>query len=213
MTLFDTPTAETTGLTQMQALSLWQPWASLIAIGAKTIETRSWGTRYRGRIAIHAAAKRIPRSTIEGPDGMIGAFSVHQEQRGGEPFLIDRRERAQYPIELPFGAVVATAQLVDCAQMGYCHSPYAPEVPKRALAIEYGGKRAWHVLGDTAAEVTDQLPYGDFRPGRWAWMLGDIRPIEPAIPARGRQQLFLVDLPMEAVGPSPSAATSTGETT
>ena len=39
----------------MKALSLWQPWASLIAIGAKRYETRSWSTRYRGPILICAA--------------------------------------------------------------------------------------------------------------------------------------------------------------
>lgn len=41
----------------MKALSLWQPWASLMAVGAKRIETRSWQTAYRGFIAIHAAQK------------------------------------------------------------------------------------------------------------------------------------------------------------
>ena len=40
----------------MRALSLRQPWASLIADGRKTIETRTWRTRYRGPLAIHASA-------------------------------------------------------------------------------------------------------------------------------------------------------------
>lgn len=39
----------------MKALSLTQPWATLVAIGAKKIETRSWRTNYRGPLAIHAA--------------------------------------------------------------------------------------------------------------------------------------------------------------
>lgn len=39
----------------MKALSLWQPWATLIAIGAKQYETRSWATKYRGALLIHAA--------------------------------------------------------------------------------------------------------------------------------------------------------------
>jgi activating signal cointegrator 1 len=43
----------------MKALSLWQPWASLIGNG-KQYETRSWTTNYRGPIAIHAA-KFFPR--------------------------------------------------------------------------------------------------------------------------------------------------------
>jgi hypothetical protein len=40
----------------MKALSLRQPWASMIASGAKTIETRVWSTRYRGPILICAAS-------------------------------------------------------------------------------------------------------------------------------------------------------------
>lgn len=38
----------------MKALTLYQPWASLIADGRKTVETRSWGTKHRGLLAIHA---------------------------------------------------------------------------------------------------------------------------------------------------------------
>ena len=41
----------------MLALSLWQPWASLIADGRKKIETRHWPLHYRGPLAIHAAMK------------------------------------------------------------------------------------------------------------------------------------------------------------
>lgn len=45
----------------MKALSLRQPWATLVAIGAKRIETRSWGTNYRGPLAIHAS-KEFPKA-------------------------------------------------------------------------------------------------------------------------------------------------------
>jgi len=38
----------------MKALTLIQPWASLIRDGRKTIETRSWSTNHRGLLAIHA---------------------------------------------------------------------------------------------------------------------------------------------------------------
>ena len=46
----------------MKAISLHQPWASLIAVGIKTIETRSWAppkALIGQRIAIHAAKKTI----------------------------------------------------------------------------------------------------------------------------------------------------------
>lgn len=39
----------------MRAITLWQPWASLVIGGYKKFETRSWYTRYRGPLAIHAA--------------------------------------------------------------------------------------------------------------------------------------------------------------
>lgn len=44
----------------MKALTLTQPWATLMALGLKTIETRGWYTDYRGPLAIHAA-KRFPK--------------------------------------------------------------------------------------------------------------------------------------------------------
>ena len=52
----------------MKALSLWQPWASLIAAGVKKVETRHWPTAYRGPIAIHAA-KRLESDCGEELEG------------------------------------------------------------------------------------------------------------------------------------------------
>ncbi len=48
----------------MKALSLIQPWATAIMMGNKKIETRSWKTDYRGRIAIHAGMS-FPKYAIE----------------------------------------------------------------------------------------------------------------------------------------------------
>ncbi|MFO1458256.1 MAG: ASCH domain-containing protein [Verrucomicrobiota bacterium] len=39
----------------MNVVSLLQPWATLVAIGAKQFETRSWKTPYRGPLLIHAS--------------------------------------------------------------------------------------------------------------------------------------------------------------
>ena len=38
-----------------RALSVRQPWASLIICGLKTIEVRTWAPKYRGLLYIHAA--------------------------------------------------------------------------------------------------------------------------------------------------------------
>lgn len=47
----------------IKALSLHEPWASMIADGEKTIETRMWATSYRGLLAICATkVPKFPRS-------------------------------------------------------------------------------------------------------------------------------------------------------
>lgn len=53
----------------IRALTIKQPWASLIAAGEKRVENRSWTTRYRGPVAIHAG-KGIDR----GAGAMVGTL-------------------------------------------------------------------------------------------------------------------------------------------
>jgi hypothetical protein len=43
------------------ALSLKQPWATLLVYGRKFVEVRRWGTERRGRVLIHAAGVPDPR--------------------------------------------------------------------------------------------------------------------------------------------------------
>ena len=62
----------------MLALSLWQPWASAIAVGAKVFETRHWATERRGLIAIHAA-KRWTRDQRETAHTLCGTFAALPE--------------------------------------------------------------------------------------------------------------------------------------
>lgn len=58
------------GSTLLKAITLLQPWASLVAMGAKTIETRPYATQYRGPLAIHAAktATFVRMTPISGGD-------------------------------------------------------------------------------------------------------------------------------------------------
>ena len=43
---------------QFRCLSVRQPWAWAICVGAKVVENRTWKTDYRGQIAIHASASK-----------------------------------------------------------------------------------------------------------------------------------------------------------
>lgn len=62
----------------MRALCVQNPWASLIAEGVKTLEVRSWSTKYRGPIVIvasrawsrHCAAERWERTHFDAPRGV-----------------------------------------------------------------------------------------------------------------------------------------------
>ena len=45
----------------IKALTLWQPYASAIALRLKKYETRSWATKHRGALAIHSSAKPMTR--------------------------------------------------------------------------------------------------------------------------------------------------------
>ncbi len=83
----------------MKALSLWQPWANLVAVGAKRIETRSWATDHRGPLAIHATSK-FPQEARDAARNPIFAQAL------GEGLL-------------PRSAIVAVATLVGCYQFGY----------------------------------------------------------------------------------------------
>lgn len=47
----------------MKALTLWQPYAQAIVVGLKKYETRSWKTKYRGRLAIHSSVKPLSKES------------------------------------------------------------------------------------------------------------------------------------------------------
>lgn len=83
----------------MRAISLWQPWASLVACGAKRIETRHWPTSYRGPLAIHAA-KRWTRELRE--QALEHGFREALWPDGNT-----------WP--LPLGAIVCVVDLDTCA--------------------------------------------------------------------------------------------------
>lgn len=93
----------------MKALALWQPWASLVAIGAKRIETRHWeapADLIGQRVAIHATKGHYDRNAVE-----LEPFRRRLDEARDEGRL------ALVDDELPLGAIVATVQLARCSRM------------------------------------------------------------------------------------------------
>lgn len=94
-----------------KALTIWQPYANLIAIGAKTIETRGWGTRYRGPVLIHAA-KRWNEDLV---DVCKNAMDV---LRNDEFTALPGSEHiGKLPWGETLGKVLCIADLVDSVEM------------------------------------------------------------------------------------------------
>lgn len=101
----------------MKALTIYQPWASLIALGAKKIETRSWPTSYRGPLAIHASkAIRTEFMNLAWQDPFYSALKPLHGNVGGSR-----------SIKYPLGCVIAIVQLVDCIEIRPDNVPTGPE--------------------------------------------------------------------------------------
>jgi len=158
---------------EMRALTLWQPWASLLVMGAdrpKTMETRPWKTEYRGRLLIHAAKKepRWVRDTFFERSPLRDVLRRHIANAA-----VGFMELPALWAELPRGEVVGGVRLVEC-------------VP----------------TDDPALDVTfDDELLGDYSPGRWAWITRKPYRLPEPIPARGRQGLWTpsADLVAEVV--------------
>lgn len=158
----------------MKALTVRQPHASLVALNLKPIETRSWATKYRGPLLIHAGAA-APKEQDIGP--------WHVWNESGYVWWLDGRkgdpESANY-FPCPLGAIVASCKLVDCVPIV---GPLDEEeaIP-HALVVD-DGLALFHDNDPFAIGLDAQLPYGDFTPGRYAWLLEDIKPVEQRCPA------------------------------
>lgn len=144
----------------MKALTIWQPWASLIMIGAKPYEFRTWDYRVRerslefSRIVIHAGARPVKAIEVddiirrtEDDDGSLIPDKAL-------PLLYRLRDayKCQGVVELSAG--LGTAVLAR---------------PRNVNAI-------------FKKPDSDRLHHH-----MWAWPLTDIKPFSHPIPVRGAQ--------------------------
>lgn len=82
------------------ALSVRQPWAWLILNGGKDVENRTWATKVRGRVLIHAA-KGMTRSEYE-------------NARRTAEFIHGHRCKFPDILDLERGGIVGSVEIVDC---------------------------------------------------------------------------------------------------
>ncbi len=130
----------------MKALPLWQPWATLVAIGAKKVETRSWPLMCEEYFL----------------DTLAEHFRLDPELPATTDLVMGKLSR---------GAIVATARLARAA-----------EVTERSAATLLERNPREHA-------------FGNYAPGRFAWVLEDAQPVDPPLRCQGRQGIF--DAPLE----------------
>ena len=151
----------------MKAITLHQPWATLLACGAKRVETRTWAppkALHGERIAIHAGRKRIHKADLHLLKGVAERIPWYKPEVG-------------IMLQIPEGAVVATARLVTAFRVA--------EGDDQFVAC---GRQCEPCLG--ALHVARVDAYGDFSLGRWLWVLDQVEEVDPPVAAKGKQGLW-----------------------
>ncbi len=172
----------------MKAIVIRQPWATLVMLGVKTIETRGFppngpmrpdGVRglpglaiERGeRIAIVAGAKAPEQGLRLGAAGPI----VTAEYLVDGGLLLELCNEQSWP--LPLGSVLGTVRVDDALPI----VRYWGDRPGDDAIKVYpdGSLRMSHPDSADAwlRDIADQLPLGDFTEGRWGWLLSDPQPL------------------------------------
>ncbi len=165
----------------MKAITIQQPWTSLLAHRVKKYETRSWATAYRGPIAIHASAAKVPQVLNkffpEEQDRLMFFDAVSKGLHG----CYTEKEIESILNGLPTGSVIATANLVGCHKINAIHGNQPRCFGNEPfIGLENG-------LTYTADDV--EVVLGDWTPGRYAWEFSDMKIITP-IQAKGKLGLW-----------------------
>lgn len=161
---------------KIKVITLWQPWASLIMIGAKPWEFRSWSYVARGvgvkpgdTIGIHAAARPIKPTEIKDllarlDDPVCSTGLVPNVARP----LLERLDAA-----FKCMGVIETSALLGTGTIG-----------KPALASEV--KPEWAAL----INDSDRLEHCN-----WAWPMADIRRFDAPVFIPGHQGFWNYQMP------------------
>ncbi|MNO23015.1 ASCH domain protein [compost metagenome] len=144
----------------MKAITIIQPWATLIALGEKRFETRNWATKHRGQIAIHAS-KKINKAACREPE-IKAALARHG-------YTVDN---------LPTGVVLAVTELEECWEVSRCL--------RGDIVLEKDGG---NTMREDPISKNEEA-FGWYDPGRYAWEMADVRRLPEPIPAKGQQGLW-----------------------
>ncbi|MCA8998949.1 MAG: ASCH domain-containing protein [Planctomycetaceae bacterium] len=140
---------------EMTVLSVRQPWASLLLTGEDWCENRSWNTKYRGPLWIHASSKietgecnlwgidksKLTTSAILGCVELVDVFHIDDLERRLKPIA------QKYPLNEDVGASFVVGD--------YCWIVVNPQVLKTPIPC-HGKLNLWKYQADTS-QVQDLM--------------------------------------------------------
>lgn len=146
----------------MKVISLLQPWASLVVMGAKQIETRSWNTKYRGPLLIHASKK----------------YTGEQKSLGVD-FNLKHGAGLRITDDLPVGQIIGSINLIETFSTERVFTGAGGIVFTINTKVMVGDEL--RMMNITKAEEA----FGDYSPGRYGWLLSDPVQFTTGIPVKG----------------------------
>ncbi len=172
----------------MKALTLYQPWATLVAIGAKRVETRNWTTSYRGQLAIHVSKTVKIDHKLWWSEPYATALQGHLVDIGEKPTRIFGQDQTwnSYRIlkdNLHPGCVIAVCNLIDIRLTDRFDLYKGKTDPRFGSAYWQYGDKLW-------AFTEQELAFGDYSKGRYLWFLDDVKLVHPPVPVRGYRRLW-----------------------
>lgn len=164
----------------MKALTIWQPWASLIMIGAKPYEFRSWqppSWLVGKRLAIHAGARPIKASEVR---ALVMALKGNENLTNPclhKDAALPMLERVLAALKKSPDTLFGTAEQLTLP-ISHVLGSVVVGTPKR-------GDECAKEFGFDAGNDSDRE--GTFN---WGWPMLDIQHAQPPIAAKGAQGLW-----------------------
>ena len=153
----------------MKALTVWQPWASLIIEGAKPYEFRGWRpprSMIGQRIVIHAAARKVDRDEAA---ALYGVLSLREQT---DDLRLAAAETCLHPER-----AIAVLQRLAGGQL-----PIAAGIGTAVLGEPRIGTEIAQAFGVPRANDSDRDEHAN-----WGWPMLDIEKWDTPIPMRGAQ--------------------------
>lgn len=165
-----------------RCLSLWQPWATLAAMGVKKFETRGKDTKIRGTVLIHAA------QNLKGIQSLNTMLPVEDAKlfKAVMPQLFQAGFAWK---DIPLGAIVGAVNITATYKSEYLKKYFdIRRDPFGEYGMDFKPSMIPHLPYREDVEMAEA--FGDYRPGRYGWKLEDCRLFKEPIPAKGSQGFF-----------------------